>query len=67
MSHIERRVTISLPSNPSSIDVTVQYHALNGQIFTKSGVKWFEMSEAFSCLSREAYENDTSVDFVVVS
>ena len=46
--------------------LTVEYHALNGRVFTQSGVLWYEMTEAFNELSRRAYKYDTSVDYVVV-
>lgn len=46
--------------------LTVEYHALNGRVFIQSGVQWYEMSEAFSELSRRAYKYDTSVDYVIV-
>jgi len=47
--------------------LTVTYHAENGMTFTLSNVNWYEMQEAFNELSRQAYENGTSVKFVVVS
>lgn len=46
--------------------VTVRYTAENGTIFRKYNVKWYEMSEAFSELSRRAYEEGTSVHHVIV-
>lgn len=47
--------------------VVVEYHALNGQVFTLDHVQWYEMQEALNELSRLAYENDTAVKFVVIS
>lgn len=46
--------------------MTVEYYAKNGQVFTLTNVKWYEMQEAFNELSRLAYENDTEVDWVKV-
>lgn len=46
--------------------VIVKYHALSGQVFTTQG-QWYEMQELFNECSRQAYENHTSVDYVVVS
>jgi len=45
--------------------VRVDYHAMNGQVFTTETV-WYEMQKAFNELSRQAYENDTTVNFVIV-
>jgi len=46
--------------------MTVTYHAKNGMTFTIDAV-WYEIQEALNELSRQAYENDTEVNFVVIS
>jgi hypothetical protein len=45
--------------------MTVTYHAKNGMTFTLDTV-WYEMQETLNELSRQAYENDTEVNFVVI-
>lgn len=42
-----------------------EYHAKNGQVFVK-GAWWYEAQETMDELSALAYENDTSLDFLVV-
>jgi hypothetical protein len=44
----------------------VEYHAMNGQVFTLDAW-YYEIQEALMELSRIAYENDTSLHFIVIS
>ncbi len=52
--------------NKEENTLTVRYTAMDGTIFRKFNVKWYEMSEAFSELSRRAYEHGTEVHHVIV-
>lgn len=45
---------------------TVKYFAKDGQVFTLTDVKWYEMQEAFNELSRQAYEAGTECGHVEV-
>lgn len=47
--------------------LTVTYVALNGQVFVKPNVLFYEMQEALNELSRQAYEADTSVNWIQIS
>lgn len=42
-----------------------EYHAKNGQVFTLEAW-YYEASETLSELSRQAYENETEMDFIVI-
>lgn len=44
---------------------TFEYHALNGQVFTKEAW-WYEAQDTLNELSALAYENDTSLNFVTI-
>lgn len=49
------------------MNLTVTYHALDGQIFRVRNVVWYEMQEAFNECSRQAYIAGTEVDYVTVT
>jgi hypothetical protein len=62
------KVTLDIPDHVVMGDVakaTFEYHALNGQVFTKEAW-YYEASEALSELSQLAYENDTAMHFIVI-
>lgn len=46
--------------------MSITYHAKNGMTFTIDKV-WYEIQEGLDELSRQAYENETEVNFVVIS
>lgn len=59
--------TISIDSDRKArAFMVIEYHAMNGQVFTAK-VEWYKMQEGLDECSRQAYENDTAVSFVVIS
>ena len=45
---------------------TVYYYAVNGDVYTRTNVKFYEMQEALMDLSREAYENGTYAQSILM-
>ena len=74
-------ITIALPLAPGKIEISaskerdkgytmpqkndIEYHAINGQVFTATAW-YYEIQEALMELSRQAYENDTSMDHIII-
>lgn len=45
---------------------TVVYYARNGKVFIRDNVWYYEVQAALMDLSREAYENGTSLDHIEI-
>lgn len=58
--------TIYIDANRKDRDyIMVEYHALDGTVFYAHG-PWYEMQELANDCSRQAYEADTALSFIVI-